>query len=128
MTTKSSILALVLLCSTLAVAPAVDAAAFHFGLRQSAPAADAQVASPEEVRLWFTQVPQENSVAIRVIDPAGEALETGEVASDPDDGKIVYVTVGETLPAGKYTVSWRGIGDDGHVVRGDFAFSVTAQQ
>jgi methionine-rich copper-binding protein CopC len=31
------------------------------------------------------------------------------------------------LPAGGYTVAWRGIGDDGHVVRGDFTFSVTAQ-
>ena len=127
MKTKSPLLALVVLCSILAATPAVDGP-FHFGLRQSAPAADAKVPAPEEVRLWFTQVPQESSVAIRVIDASGEAVETGEVASDPDDGKIVYVTIGPTLAAGAYTVSWRGIGDDGHVVRGDFAFSVTAQQ
>lgn len=128
MKTKSTFLVpLLLLGALLAAAPATTAARWHFGLRQSVPAKDASVPAPEEVRLWFTQVPQENSVAIRLVDPAGDAVETSEPKRDPDDGTVVFVTFGEKLPAGTYTVAWRGIGDDGHVVRGDFAFSVAAQ-
>ncbi|NNF11802.1 MAG: copper resistance protein CopC, partial [Gemmatimonadetes bacterium] len=32
-----------------------------------------------------------------------------------------------TLPPGTYTVSWRGMGQDGHVVRDSFQFSVAAR-
>ncbi len=91
------------------------------------PAADSTVPSPEEVRLWFTQEPQENSVSIRVIDGAGDALATSEPTRDAADRKIMSVSVDRRLPAGAYTVAWRGIGDDGHVVRGDFGFTVSAQ-
>ncbi len=83
--------------------------------------------SPEEIRLVFTQVPQESSVAVRLIDPAGDAVQTADPAYDAEDRHVIHVSVEGRLPAGAYTVAWRGIGDDGHVVRGDFAFSVTAQ-
>lgn len=99
----------------------------HFGLQRSSPAEDARVTDVDEVRLWFTQVPQENSASVRLVDSAGNLVETGDLMSDPDDGKIVYVTLHEALPNGAYTVAWRGIGDDGHVVRGEFGFTVAAQ-
>jgi copper resistance protein C len=102
-------------------------AAFHFALSRSVPAADASVPSPEEVRLWFTQVAQPGSVAIRVIDPGGDAVPTGEPMPDEDDGRAYHVDVTGKMEPGAYTVSWRGIGDDGHVVRGDFQFSVSAE-
>ena len=34
--------------------------------------------------------------------------------------------IDQMLDEGAYTVAWRGIGDDGHVVRNDFGFRVTA--
>jgi copper transport protein len=105
---------------------ATAASGRHFALVRSSPEADATVASVDEVRLWFSQVPQEGSASVRLIDAAGEAVETGQLTSDPDDGKVVFVTVDADLPDGGYTVAWRGIGDDGHVVRGDFAFTVAA--
>jgi copper transport protein len=109
-------------------ATVAGASGFHFGLERSVPEADASVSSVREIRLWFTQVPQENSASVRLIDAAGEAVETGEVTSDPADGKIVFVALQTPLPPGGYTVAWRGIGDDGHVVRGDFAFTVAVQR
>ena len=112
---------------TLSASHAV-ADAFHFGLTKSAPEAESTVPSPEEVRLWFTQVPQDNSVSVRVVDAGGELVETSEPTSDASDGKIVYVSIDHTLAAGAYTVAWRGIGDDGHVVTGEIPFSVSAQQ
>ena len=118
---------LVLLAVVAASFGSADAAAhLHFGLSKSAPEADASVEGLEEVRLWFTQVPQDNSVSIRVIDSDGEAIETGDASRDAEDGKVFSVQLDGGLSGGAYTVAWRGIGDDGHVVRGDFGFSVAA--
>ncbi|MGB1780339.1 MAG: hypothetical protein ACPHQP_12345, partial [Longimicrobiales bacterium] len=52
------------LCAALALAlvAAAPSAAPHFGLSKSMPEAGSTVTSPEEVRLWFTQVPQEGTV------------------------------------------------------------------
>ena len=100
---------------------------FHFALSKSSPAADSAVPSPNEVRLWFTQAPQQNSVAVRLVNPAGELVDTSDPSLDQADQKVVSVNVDGALGAGGYTVSWRGIGDDGHVVRGEFGFTVNAQ-
>jgi methionine-rich copper-binding protein CopC len=99
----------------------------HFGLSRSVPAADAAVASPAEVRLWFTQVAQPGSVSIRLIDARESAVETGEPTPDESDGRVYAIAVGRALAAGAYTVAWRGIGDDGHTVRGEYRFTVSAE-
>lgn len=126
MRAKALILAAGLLSFVAATATATEAT-FHFALSRSVPAADATVPSPSEVRLWFTQVAQPGSVAIRLINAGGDAVQAGDPAPDEDDGRVYHVDVTGKLPAGAYTVSWRGIGDDGHVVRGDFRFSVSAE-
>ena len=121
---------LLLLAAIMFAAGATGLAAadvFHFALSRSAPAADATVSAPEEVRLWFTQAPQDNSVSVRLVDSTGEAVETTPPAIAQDDAKVAFVKPSTPLAEGSYTVSWRGIGDDGHVVRGDFGFSVSAQ-
>lgn len=99
----------------------------HFGLKTSAPEAGASVTAPDEVRLWFTQEPQEGTVQIRIMNAAEEAIEVGDVMVDPDDGTSFAVAVDGAMPAGAYTVAWRGMGQDGHVIRDTFEFSVTAQ-
>jgi methionine-rich copper-binding protein CopC len=106
---------------------AAKAEVLHFGLSRSVPAADAAVASPAEVRLWFTEVPKDGSVGIRLVDPAGAAVETAEPGRDAQDGKIYAIAVDRRLAAGRYTVAWRGIGDDGHTVQGNYAFTVNAE-
>lgn len=100
----------------------------HFGLAKSIPAADSSIESPAQLQLWFTQAPQEGSVTIRLIDSNGDLVETGDPVRNAEDGKLMEVEVGRTLPGGAYTVAWRGIGDDGHVVRDDFGFRVSAQR
>ena len=78
------------------------------------------------IALWFTEAPQENSVSIRLIDASGSLVETGDVERDVEDEVEFTAAVGGHVMAGDYTVSWRAMGSDGHVVRGDFAFSVLA--
>ena len=99
---------------------------YHFALSKSVPEAESTVASPPEIRLWFTQVPQEGTMSIRLLDGDGEPVPTDETAQDAEDGRVFSVTVPDPLPAGRYSVRWRGLGEDGHVVRGEFSFSVSA--
>jgi len=105
-----------------------DASEFHFALTKSAPAADSKVSPPSELRLWFSQVPQSGSLSVRLVDAGGDLVETGEPVSDEADAKVVGIAIPHAIGSGTYTVAWRGIGDDGHVVRGEFGFEVTAQR
>lgn len=109
------------LCGTLL------ASTYHFQLSKSLPEAGSAVSSPAAIDLWFSQVPQEKATSIRLIGPDEEAIETGSVVQDREDGKHQSVSIDEALEAGEYTVAWRSMAADGHVVRGDFTFSVTAQ-
>lgn len=99
----------------------------HFALSKSAPEADASVPSPSEVRLWFTEEPQEGTTSIRVVGAEDAGVHVDEVTKDPEEATSFAVALHGTLPAGSYTVSWRGMGQDGHVVRDSFDFTVVAR-
>jgi methionine-rich copper-binding protein CopC len=119
---------LILAAGVLLALGAKAAETFHFALTRSVPAADATVTSPPEVRLWFTEPAVDNSVSIRLVNAAGTALETPPAAKDETDAKVYAIALERPVPAGRYTVAWRGIGDDGHVVQGEFAFTVRAAE
>ena len=125
MSARSILMAVVVLSGVATVGAA--ARPLHFALSRSVPAEGAEVAPPPEIRLWFTEVPQEGSISVRLLDSAGELVETGALGQDAEDGRIFHLAIEGTLPAGGYTVAWRAIGQDGHVVRGDFGFTVTAE-
>ena len=103
-----------------------NSATSHFGLAKSMPESDSSAPSPGAIQLWFTQVPQDNSVGIRLINSAGDLLETGPPMQDRGDLKSYSIQVKGELGSGTYTVAWRGIGDDGHVVRSEFSFAIDA--
>lgn len=103
---------------------AAAVAPFHFDLAKSSPADEATVHMLPEVTLWFTEAPSEGSVSVRLIDPAGEPIEDLTALPDEDDGKIFHMVTPDALAAGAYKVSWRGMGPDGHVVRGEFGFTL----
>ncbi|HLU66431.1 MAG TPA: copper resistance protein CopC [Kofleriaceae bacterium] len=122
---KLQLTTLMMLVAAAGTFTATEAAGrFHFDLSGSEPEADATVPAPDTVTLWFTEVPQENSVSIRLVDAEGELVDASDASQDPEDGRKFSVTPGATLVPGRYTVAWRGIGSDGHTVRGDFGFSV----
>ena len=98
----------------------------HFALRTSSPEAGATVPSPGEIRLWFTEEPEEGSVQIRLVGAEEAGVHVMDVMQDGQDPTSFYIEMHGTLPAATYTVSWRGMGDDGHVVRDTFEFTVAA--
>ena len=102
---------------------ALDHLALHFALSRSEPAAETTVDPPEELRLWFTQAPQDKSMSIRLV--AGDAVvETGPAVPDSGDDRVYSVAVGQTLEDGGYNIAWRAMAADGHVVRGEIPFKV----
>jgi hypothetical protein len=102
-----------------------DAVLFHFALSSATPAADATVDEVHAIQLTFTQVPQEEGRLIRVADPQGEQVELGEVHMDAEMVMSAHIE-GDHLSNGTYTVNWRGAGDDGHFVTGEYTFTLQA--
>ena len=124
---KKRQLGLAMLVLVAAAATPRPADEFHFALSRSEPAADATVQTPAQIKLWFTQVPRPGTLAVRLVNAAGQQVELAEPKADEADAKIVSAAIARALPAGAYTVAWRGAGDDGHMVQNEFAFRVTAE-
>lgn len=123
---QTTALALVV-AAAMAAAPATADDALHFALDRSTPEADATVEALSEIRLWFTQEPQDGTTSIRVVEAEDAGVHVTEATQDPDDATSFFVQLHGTLAPGTYTVSWRGMGQDGHVVRDTFQFSVAAR-
>ena len=99
----------------------------HLRLVSSAPAADSVVAPPAEVRLTFSEAPQEGATRVRLLDQAENLVEVGAVVAS-DDGTVFHAPVSATLADGHYSVVWRTMAADGHVVDGELAFEVKADR
>ena len=97
----------------------------HNQLLKTEPAAHAALKTPpERVQFWFGEKPDMTITKITVKGPSG-AVETG--AAHPVSEKVIALDFKGRLTAGEYTVSWQTAGDDGHVSKGAFSFTVAAQ-
>jgi len=77
-------------------------------------------ASPDEVKLWFTQELEPAFSSVNVQDAAGKRVDKG-------DAKIAAGTMQVSLPKlapGRYKVTWRALSVDTHVTDGDFIFEI----
>lgn len=119
--------ALVTIAAVAFLSAAAPFETLHFGLDRSVPAAGQSVESPAGVTLWFTEVPQDNSISIRLVDARGGLVPSSEPRQDAEDGTQFQIRPSGSLEPGGYTVAWRGIGQDGHTVRGDFGFTVVGR-
>lgn len=106
--------------------PAEVPSAFHLALDKSIPEADQTAPSPDRISLWFTQAPQMSGTSIRLVPEGGEPLDLGDAKVSKEDDKLILLDVPTTLADGSYQVYWRAMAQDGHTVRGDFAFGVKA--
>ena len=98
------------------------AASAHATLVKTAPAYGKRVErSPALVRLYFDQSVDVLPNAIRVYDVRGRLLSGKTLASA--DKRTIDAPVSR-LPRGGYTVRWRAVSADGHVVSGVFTFGV----
>lgn len=102
--------------------PAPDAR--HLRLERSTPAADTTITeSPATIQLWFNQPPQ-IAVSRISLSQGGEDVEIGETRAGSENSLVADVPA--PLSSGDYTVNWRAAGNDGHVLRDDFDFTLAS--
>ena len=93
----------------------------HMKVAKTAPEEGATLnASPDTVRIWYTQEP-DRAVSKMKLRGAGVEMEL-DVKADSD--KSLTASLDAALSDGNYTVSWQTAGDDGHIQKGEFSFTV----
>jgi methionine-rich copper-binding protein CopC len=103
-------------------------AAGHASLVRSAPAHRAVLAQmPERVQLWFNERLEPAYSTVSVWSEAGAQVDAGDVTVGPDDPRRLSVTVQSRAP-GLYTVKYRVLSVDGHIVDSRFSFTVKGQR
>lgn len=115
--------------AALALAAAAPPADLHLKLEKAEPAIGATVqAPPTEIRLVFSEKPNPKLTSIRLLDASRTEIPLCEVLPDARDPKIVATLIEKTLEPGTYTVTWRTMSADSHVVTGEFEFVVRGAQ
>jgi len=111
-----SVAAIALACAT-----AVSA---HMKFEKAVPASGSTVsAPPSEVQVWFSEAPDAAVSKLTLTGPAGPIELTGLHVMDKMS-LMAMVSHADKMSDGRYTVAWQSAGDDGHVQKGDFAFTL----
>ncbi|MCC0097190.1 copper resistance protein CopC [Streptomyces flavotricini] len=107
---------------------AAGPASAHAALTASDPKDGAVVATaPAQVTLSFSEQVAMGDDSIRVMDPQGKRVDTGELRDMCSGTTIRYGTALHSgLPDGTYTVAWQAVSADSHPVSGAFTFSIGA--
>lgn len=92
----------------------------HARLTGSVPAEGATVAAPTQILLTFSEAAVITTASIQRTGGSSQKL------TDLPTVAAARVTLAlPKLPAGNYTLTWRVIGDDGHVMTGALHFAVS---
>lgn len=106
----------------LLLAPSLASA--HAYLVKSVPAGRATLfSSPGKVQLWFNERLEPKYSSVSVHDPDGKRVDTDNAQVLAEDPKQLSIGV-KNLPAGRYTVKFRVLSVDGHVVEQSFPFTI----
>ncbi|MFJ7911869.1 FixH family protein [Kitasatospora sp. NPDC096204] len=102
-------------------------ASAHATLDSTDPSQNSVVGTaPRAVTLTFSESVSLSGDSVRVLDPAGKAVDTGNPAHADGKGNTARVGLQDGLANGTYTVAWRAVSDDSHPVGGAFTFSIGA--
>src|SRR5262245_31944530 len=111
--------------AVLALVSAVAVVQAHAKLEKSEPTANATGnKAPTSVQMWFNEAPDLKVTKVELMGAAGK-VELGP-AHSMGKNNVMAAVVGK-MGDGKYTVSWQTAGDDGHVEKGTFAFTLAAK-
>jgi methionine-rich copper-binding protein CopC len=107
--------------SALALLASLDAFA-HTKLSTSVPVDGATIAPPVDIVLEFSEPVHVTAVTLT-------AGETEHATGDIPDGPATEfaIPLDGTLAPGEYSVAWRAVSADTHIVSGEFSFVVVAE-
>jgi hypothetical protein len=96
----------------------------HASLVKSSPARRAVLTRPPaEVQLWFNERLEPAFSQLSVIDGGGQRVDIHDARVGPEDPRRLSVGV-PPLPPGTYTVRYRVLSVDGHIVESEFPFTI----
>jgi copper resistance protein C len=118
--TDNPLLGLALLASLVLPLPVFA----HAIMVKSQPVVDSTVAdSPKQVDVWFNDKVGSEYKALAVIDSTGKRVDNKDAAQETFDQSHLYTTVTD-LPPDTYTVRYRVVSLDTHIVTGKFKFTI----
>ncbi|MEU0340278.1 copper resistance protein CopC [Streptomyces bobili] len=118
-------LVLLFLAVTGALVAGTGQASAHAALIGSDPAQGTVVdKAPTQVSLTFSEQVSTSADAVRVLDPKGNRVDTGEPSAV--GGTTYSVPLHSGLPDGTYTVTYQVVSADSHPVAGAYTFSIGA--
>jgi|SRR5438128_6803468 len=92
-------------------------------VKSSPPRFAALTHPPARVELWFSERLEPAYSSVSVTNAAGAHVDQGDVAVGPDDPRRLSVSLFGLEP-GRYTIWFRVLSVDGHIVESSFAFTV----
>ena len=99
----------------------------HAMLVKAEPARRAALAkAPTQVRLWFNEGVEKDYAALTVLDESKRGITEVIPTISADDPKSIVLPLPELAP-GKYTVKFRVLSVDGHVVDSSYDFTVKSK-
>jgi copper resistance protein C len=98
----------------------------HAVLVRSTPAVRGVLTTaPDRVQLWFNEELEPAFARLSVWSASGTQVDVGDAAVAPGDPKLLTVGL-KALTPGTYTVKYRVLSVDGHVVEREFPFTLRA--
>lgn len=99
----------------------------HAALTRSVPGnREVLTHSPETVTLKFNEKVEAKFSKVSVEDAKGKLAALGTPAVVADDPYALRTSLSEPLPPGRYTVRYRVLSQDGHVIERSFVFTIEA--
>lgn len=96
----------------------------HAIMVKSQPEVDSTLTeSPKQIDVWFNDKVGSEYKALAVINSAGKRMDNKDVAQETFDHSHLYITVPD-LPPDTYTVRYRVVSIDTHIVTGKFKFTI----
>ncbi len=116
-----------LAAAMLLAVPVVSRADFlpHLKLNSSFPASDTTLTkAPDAVRLWFSEPADLPTFRVTVQSKDGTAIKTAAPTRGGAANAPLVASFASPPGNGSYTVTWKAMSSDGHVVNGSFNFTV----
>lgn len=106
--------------------PAASAFAHSMLVKAEPPRRAVLTKSPIQVRLWFNEKIEGDYASLVVVDARKQPITDLKPTLAPDDQKSIILPLPELAP-GKYSVKFRVLSVDGHVVESSFDFTVKGE-
>ena len=109
-----------------AVLALVSTAAFaHMKVSKTAPEDGATLTkAPTSVQVWYTQEPDAAVSKMALTGPNGDV----ELFVHPGGDKSLMGMIEGSVGDGDYVVTWQTAGDDGHIQKGEYKFTVKSTE